>query len=153
VFDYHGTQKTVALKMGATAWDQAQAAQKAFGETLICGPIEETGDHYTVQVYKPTVYPVIFVKGEERTRSWVDNTRLKTAQEEARRLFGGRPSLELLSEPGLVYRVVTAPTRSHKPKWVPESNTRQISGAGIKAVVPLSLTHRRDTPRPEVSQR
>jgi hypothetical protein len=45
-------RKTVALKMGATAFEQAQAAQKAFGTTLICRPIEETGDHYTVQVFK-----------------------------------------------------------------------------------------------------
>jgi hypothetical protein len=153
VFDYHGTRRTVVLKAGATAWDQAQAAQKAFGETLMCSPIEETGDNYTIQVYKPTVYPVIFVKGEDRIRSWVDNTKLKVAQEEARRLFGGRPTLELLSEPGLVYQVRTAPTRSQKPKGKPKSNTRQMTGAGIKPVVPPSLSHRRATPRPDISQR
>jgi hypothetical protein len=153
VFDFHGTRKTVELKAGATAWDQAQAAQRAFGETLMCSPIEETGDTYTIQAYKPTVYPIIFVKGEERVRSWVDNTKLKVAQEEARRLFGGRPSLELLSETGLVYQVITAPPRSQKPKGKPESNTRQTTGAGIKPVVPPSLSHRRATPRPEISQR
>jgi hypothetical protein len=37
-------RKTVQLKVGADAWDQAQAAQMAFVETLCCNPIEETGD-------------------------------------------------------------------------------------------------------------
>jgi hypothetical protein len=69
IFDYHGTRKTVELRAGATAWDQAQAAQRAFGETLMCDPMEETGDHFTIQVHRPTVYPIIFVKGEDRIQS------------------------------------------------------------------------------------
>jgi hypothetical protein len=81
-FDFQGTKKTVALKAEANAWDQAQAAQKAFGVTLMCGPIEESGDTYTVQVWKPSVYPVVFVKGEERITTLVDNTKLKVVQEE-----------------------------------------------------------------------
>jgi hypothetical protein len=92
-FDFHGTKKTVKLSAGANAWDQALAAQQAFGATLMCGPIEETADTYTIQVWKPSVYPVTLVKGDERVTTWVDNTKLKTIQEEARRLFGGRPTL------------------------------------------------------------
>jgi ribonuclease HI len=151
-FDFQGTKQTVKLPAGATAWDQAQAAQKAFGMTLMCGPIEETADTYTVQVWKPSVYPVVFVKGEERVTSWVHNTKLKVAQEEARRLFGGRPTLELLSEPGLVYQVKTVPPRSQK-RAIPESNTRQMTGPWIKPVVPPSVQHRRVTPAPPISQR
>jgi hypothetical protein len=128
VLDYHGTEKTVQLKAGANAWDQAQAAQLAFGETLLCRPIEETGDHFAIQVYGHSVFPVAFVKDDERIRSWVDNTRVNVAAAEARRLFGGKPSLELLPEPGIVYRVKTAHMRSSKPKSKPESNTRQMTG-------------------------
>jgi hypothetical protein len=135
IFDFHGTKRTVKLSAGANAWDQAQAAQQAFGTTLMCGPIEETADAYTIQVWKPSVYPVILVKGDERVRTWVDNTKLKTIQEEARRLFGGRPTLELLPEPGLVYQIKTSAPRSTKPKAIPESHTRQMAGAGIKAVI------------------
>jgi hypothetical protein len=153
VFDFYGTQKAVALKAGATAWDQAQAAQKAFGTTVECSPIEETGDPYTIHVYKPSVYPVIFVRGDDRIRSWLDNTKLKIAQEEARRLFGGRPTLELLAEPGLVYQVKTSTPRSSKAKAKPESNTRQMTGPWIRPVGPPSIGHRRATPKPEISQR
>jgi hypothetical protein len=131
VFDFQGTKRTVALKEGANAWDQA----------------------YTVQVWNPSVYPVVFVKGDERVTSWVNDMRLKITQEEARRLFGGRPTIELLLEPGLVYQIKTAQTRSQKPKGIPESNTRQTTGLGIKPVVPPSLTHRRATPAPPISQR
>jgi hypothetical protein len=122
--------KTVTLKMGATAWEQAQAAQKAFGMTVICGRVEETGDHYTVQVFRPSVFPIIFVKGSERVRSWVDSTKTKVIQEEARRLFGGRPSIEMLEEPGLVYAVKASAVKK-VAKRKPESNTRQMTGAGI----------------------
>jgi hypothetical protein len=153
VFDFNGTQKTVQLKAGATAFEQAQAAQKAFGITLECGPIEETGDRYTVQVFKPSVYPIVFVRNGEHTRSWVDSTKTKTVQEEAQRLFGGRPAVELLAEPGLVYEVKSSPQRSSKPRGKPESNTRQMTGPGIKAVVPPSIGHRRATPKPAISQR
>jgi hypothetical protein len=153
VFDFQGTQKVVPLKAGASAWDQAQAAQKAFGITVECGPIEETGYRYRVQVYKPSVFPVIFVRNDERVRSWVDNTKTKTVQEEAQRLFGGRPTVELLAEPGLVYQVKTAAQRPPRPRGKPESNTRQMSGAGIKPVVPPSIGHRRATPKPAISQR
>jgi hypothetical protein len=52
-FNYGGTCKTVALKSGATAAQQAQAAQQAFNITLECGPIEEDGDGYVVHVFKP----------------------------------------------------------------------------------------------------
>jgi ribonuclease HI len=153
VFDYHGTQKSEALKARATAWDQAQTAQRLFGETLVCNPIQETGDHYTIQVYKPSVFRVIFVKGDDQIRSWVDNTKTKVAQEEERRLFGGKPVLELLAETGLVYQVQTGVSRSSKPKRKPESNTRQMTGAGIKPVGPPSISHRRATPKPDISQR
>jgi hypothetical protein len=80
VFDFNGTQKVIALKSGATTFEQAQAAQKAFGVTLECGPIEEIGDRYTIQVYKPSVFPVIFVRNGDRVKSWVDNTKTKTIQ-------------------------------------------------------------------------
>jgi hypothetical protein len=153
IFDLNGTKRTVALKAGATAFEQEQAAQKAFGVTLECGPIEETGDRYTVQVYKPSAFPVIFVRNGERTRSWVNNTKTKTIQEEAQRLFGGRPSVELQSEPGLVYEVKSSLQRQKPAGKKPESNTRQMTGPGIKAVVPPSLTGRRATPRPAISQR
>jgi ferric-dicitrate binding protein FerR (iron transport regulator) len=53
VFDYKGSRQIVPLKAGATAFDQAQAAQRAFGMTVECGPIEEDGDRCTVHVYKP----------------------------------------------------------------------------------------------------
>jgi hypothetical protein len=49
-FDFHGTKRTVKLSAGANAWDHAQAAQRTFGTTLMCGPIEETADSYTIQV-------------------------------------------------------------------------------------------------------
>jgi hypothetical protein len=153
VFDLAGTQKTVALTAGATARDQTQAAQKAFGMTVVCGPIEETGDRYTVQTFKPSVYPIVFVRGSERTRSWVDSTKTKVIQEEAQRLFGGRPSVEMLEEPGLVYAVKTTAPKSTKKKSKPESNTRQMTGPGIKPVGSPSIGHRRATPRPEISQR
>jgi hypothetical protein len=152
-FDFNGTRKTVTLKSGATAFDQAQAAQKAFGVTLECGPIEQDGDQYTVHVYKPSVFPIMFVRNGERTRSWVNNTKTKTVQEEAQRLFGGKPSVELLNEPGLVYEVKSAPQRVKTSKKKPESNTRQMTGPGIKAVVPPSMVTRRATPRPAISQR
>jgi hypothetical protein len=93
----------------------------------MCGPIEETADTYTIQVWKPSVYPVTLVKGNERVTTWVDNTKLKTIQEEARRLFGGRPSLDLLPESGLVYQIKTSVARSSKPRTVPESHTRQMT--------------------------
>jgi hypothetical protein len=153
VFDFNDTKKTVALKSGATAFEQAQAAQKAFGVTLECGPIQETGDRYTVHVYKPSVFPVVFVRNGERTRSWVNNTKTKTIQEEAQRLFGGRPSVELLAEPGLVYEVKCAPQRQKSTGKKPESNTRQMTGPGIKAVVPPSIAPRRATPKPAIPQR
>jgi hypothetical protein len=48
--------------------------QKEFGQTLLCTPIERRGDSYTINVYKPKLFPVAFVKGEDRRTSWVDNT-------------------------------------------------------------------------------
>jgi hypothetical protein len=104
-FNYEGTCKTVALKSGATAAQQAQAAQQVFNVTLECGTIKEDGDGYVVHVYKPTQFPVMFVKDGNRTRSWVHNTSTKTVQGEAQRLLGGKPTVELLNEPGLVYEV------------------------------------------------
>jgi hypothetical protein len=74
-------------------------------------------------------------------------------QVEAKRLFGGNLTVELLSEPGLVYEVHSAAPKTKKPKQKPESNTCQMTGPGIKAVVPPSITSRRATPRPEISQR
>jgi hypothetical protein len=153
VFDFNGTRQTVLLKAGATAFEQAQAAQKAFGVTLECGPIEEDGDRYTVQVYKPSVFPIVFVRNGERTRSWVNSTKTKVVQEEAQRLFGGRSSVELLNEPGLVYEVKSSPQRQKTSKKKPESNTRQMTGPGIRAVVPPSLIPRRATLMPAISQR
>jgi hypothetical protein len=67
-FNYGGSCKTVALKAGATASQQAQVAQAAFNVTLECGPIEEDGDGYTVHVFKPSVFPVMFVRKGDRTR-------------------------------------------------------------------------------------
>jgi hypothetical protein len=152
-FNYGGTCKTVALKAGATAAQQAQAAQKAFNVTLECGPIEEDGGGYVVHVFKPSVFPVTFVRDGNRTRSWVHNTSTKVIQGEAQRLFGGDPTVELLNEPGLVYEVKSANHRVKKPKQKPESNTRQMTGPGIKAVVPPSISSRRATSRPAISQR
>jgi hypothetical protein len=146
VFDYHGTKKTVQLKAGANAWDQAQAAQLAFGETLLCRPIEQMGDHYTIHVHRPSVFPITFVKGDERVRTWVDNTRAKVATEEARRLFGGKQSLKLLPEPGIVYQVKTSRSRLSKPRSKPESVTRQMTGPGIKSVLTIFGRKKRNTP-------
>jgi hypothetical protein len=153
VFAYHGTRKTAQLKAGASAWDQAQAAQRAFGETLLCVPIEETGDVYTIQVYRQSVYPITFVKEGERVKSWVGSTKIKVATEETRRLFGEKPTLELLAEPGIVYQVKTSRSRSSKPQSNPESNTRAMTEPGIRQVVAPSMAHRRNTPQSPMATR
>jgi hypothetical protein len=115
-FDYGGSRKTVALKMGTTAAQQAKAVQKAFKVTLECGPIEEDGDGYTVQAFKPSVFPVVFSQNGIRTRSWVHNTSTKVVQAEAERLFGSIAPVELLAEPGLVYEVNSIAPRQKAAK-------------------------------------
>jgi hypothetical protein len=116
-FEFRGSVKKVTLPAGADAWTQAKAAQDAYGQTLLCSPIERTGDGYTVHVYTPKVFPVVLENGGQRTVTWVDNTSIKVIQEEARRLFGSKLVLELLPEPGLVYKVKPAASRGKsKPK-------------------------------------
>jgi hypothetical protein len=84
------------MNAGDDAWAQARAVQKAFGQTLLCGLIEKTGDSYAIHVSKPSVYPVVFVRGEERITSWGNNTAIKVATDEAHRLLGSKCSLDLL---------------------------------------------------------
>jgi hypothetical protein len=108
---------------------------------------------YLFQVFKPSVYPIVFVNGTDRIRSWVDSTKTKVIQEEAQRLFGGRPTVEMLEEPGLVYAVKSAAPKKSGKKSKPESNTRQMTAPGVKQVVPPSLSHRRATPAQQISQR
>jgi hypothetical protein len=122
IFDYHGTRKKAQLKAGANVWDQAQAPQSAFWETLLCDPIEETGDIYTVQVCRPSLYPITFVRGEDRVRTWIDNTRIKVVTKDVKRSFGGKPTLELLSAPALPARL-RLHGHDHRNRRVNQSRT------------------------------
>jgi hypothetical protein len=150
-FGFEDTNKRTQLIKGDDAWAQAREAQEAFGQTLLCSPIEKSGDLYVIRVFKPSVYPVTFVRGEgkneERIQSWVDSTKLKVAQEEARRLLGGKITLEKLAEPGAVYRVKAAGTRSQKPRAKPpkgsDITTRIQTGTGIKPMASPCTAHRR----------
>jgi hypothetical protein len=98
--NFNGIVKQVRLGRGDDGRAQAAAAQDAFGQTMLCGPIERTGDSYTIYVSKQTVYPVTFVKGEDRVLTWVDKTRIKVMADYARRLFGDAGQLEQLEERG-----------------------------------------------------
>jgi hypothetical protein len=59
------------------------------------------GDTYTIQVFKRSLFLITLIKGDERVKTWVDNTPIKVATEEARRLSGSKDTLELLPEAGI----------------------------------------------------
>jgi hypothetical protein len=107
------------MKAGGDALTQAQAAQKAFRQTLVCSPIERTGDTYTIRADKPAAFQVILEKADKRVKTRCDNTKTKTITDEAERLFGQRCTVEQLPEPGFVYTIKPPHARASqaKPNW------------------------------------
>jgi hypothetical protein len=85
----------------------------------------------------------------------VDNTRIEVIQDEARRLFGPKLTLESLPEPGQVYRVKPA-TSQGKPAAKRETTTKNRHNENVTArltTVPPSLRGKRIERNDPVDQR
>jgi hypothetical protein len=127
-FNFRGCIRRSALPAGSDSIVQARTAQDLFGQTLLCSSLVQSGDHYEIQLTKPSVFPIVLIHNGERLKTWCDSTAVKVVPEEARRLLGARLTLERdISEPGLVYRTSPKGTGSSKPKPKDTTRTRNLS--------------------------
>jgi hypothetical protein len=129
------------MSAGASRNAQDAEAQSIFNQTLSCSPLSNAGDHWEITCTKPSVFPITIIHNNERVRSWVDNTSIRSIQEEARRLLGASLKVDrVIEEPGLVYKTVGKQTRSKKQK--PVVTTKNRSFGSVKLASP-SVAHMR----------
>jgi hypothetical protein len=134
-FNSDGCVKKSATPAGANRNAQAQEAQYLFNQTLQCSPLSNAGDHWEIICSKVSIFPITIIHNNERIRSWVDNTSVKSIQEEARRLLGDKLKVDrVIDEPGLAYKTSKKSTRSQKPK--PEITTKNRSVGKVKLSSP-----------------
>jgi hypothetical protein len=56
---YDGSVKHLEMQVGDDANKQAKHIRKAFNRTLLCSPLEKTGDTYTIRATKTQAFPVL----------------------------------------------------------------------------------------------
>jgi hypothetical protein len=103
---------------------QATKAQELFGETVLCSPLTNSGDHFEIQLCRPKLFPVTILYKGDPTKIWVHEVGQKIITEEASRVFGRKFNLQRkIDTPGLVYEA-DVPKKSQKQKPKDSTKTR-----------------------------
>jgi hypothetical protein len=145
-FNFEGAICKEVLPAGADQIAQASKAQELFGETLLCSPLQNAGDHFEIMLSCPKLFPITILYKGEPTKIWCDNTSTKSIIAEANRVFGRKFKLERkVNQPGLVYEADVA-KKSKRP--TPKDTTKMRSLGKIPIASP-SLVHMRSAgPQP-----
>jgi hypothetical protein len=130
--DYEGSTLTARMKKGEGKREQARHVHYVLKQTLVCSPLEKSGDTYVIGARKPTTFPVRFRRNGEVSMSWVNHVYRKTSEREAKRIFGKGVRIQGTTEPGLVYEVVDKKTAGPKrgKKKEPAMKTRDTDFPG-----------------------
>jgi hypothetical protein len=145
-FNFEGAVSKVTLPAGTDQIAQASKAQELFGETLLCSPLKESGDHFEIMISRPKLFPITILYKNEPTKIWCHETGQKSITEEANRVFGRKFNLHRKTDvPGLVYEADVS-QKSKRP--VPADSTKTRSLGEIPIASP-SLVHMRSAgPQP-----
>jgi hypothetical protein len=146
--DFEGSVRACQMRNGDGRWEQARHVQNEFKQTLMCSPLEESGDSFVIRTWKPSAFPVRFRKEGTIITSWVDKTHRVVIKEEAQRIFGTEFDIQDTDEPGLFYEVILKRNKPREPAVKKEPNqdirTRINDHAGIKqSTPPISCADRR----------
>jgi hypothetical protein len=145
-FEFEGAVSKAILPAGADRIAQASKAQELFGETVLCSPLANSGDHFEIHLVRPKLYPITILYKGDPTKIWCHEVNQKAITAEATRVFGRKFNLQRKVDiPGLVYEA-DVPKKSLKP--TPKDSTKTRSQGKIPISSP-SLTHMRSAgPQP-----
>jgi hypothetical protein len=145
-FNFEGAICKDTLPAGADQIAQAIKAQELFKETLLCGPLQNSGDHFEIMLSRPKLFPITILYNGQPTRIWCDNTSTKSIIAEANRVSSRKFKLARRADlPGLVYEADVA-KKSKRP--IPADTTRTRSVGKIPIASPSVVHMRSAGPQP-----
>jgi ribonuclease HI len=139
-FDFEGAVSKAQLPAGTDRIAQATKAQELFGETVLCSPLAQSGDHFEIHLTRPKLFPITILYKGDPTKIWCHEVNVKAITAEATRVFGRKFSLQRkVDQPGLVYEA-DVPRKNSKPPAKDSTKTRKQGKIDISSP---SLVHMR----------